>query len=143
MHVGHYVNKAQQRLFFLRRLRSFGLSPCVMLQFYRPVIESILTSSISVWYGNATHEDRRNLNHVVNIAFKIIGVEQVSMEDLYSSRVVEKASSIIRDEYHPAHCLFQLLSGRCYRSICTKRKRALNSFYPSAVRRMNEIMQHK
>ena len=110
--------EAQQRLFFLRRLRSFGLSPCVMLQFYRAVIENILPLSITVWYGNTKQEDRRNLNRVVNMASKIIGVEQVSMEDLYWSRVVKKASSIIRDEYHPAHCLFKLLkSGRRDRSI--------------------------
>ena len=32
------------------------------------------------------------------------------MEDLYWSSVVKKASSIIRDEYHPAHCLiFEIL----------------------------------
>ena len=35
--------KAQQRLFFLRRIRSFGISPPVVSQFYRAVIERVFT----------------------------------------------------------------------------------------------------
>ena len=46
-HVNRCV-KAQQRLFFLRRLRSFGISRSVMCQFDRAVIESVLTLSITV-----------------------------------------------------------------------------------------------
>ena len=40
------VKKAQQRLFVLRRLRSFGLTTQILLTFYRAAIESVLTFSM-------------------------------------------------------------------------------------------------
>ena len=49
--VVNIVKKAQQRLYFLRRLRLFGLTTQVMLNLYRAVIESVLTFSITVWFG--------------------------------------------------------------------------------------------
>ncbi|KAI4884029.1 hypothetical protein NFI96_019554 [Prochilodus magdalenae] len=50
-HNTHYiVRKSQQRLYFLRRLRKFGMSAQILSNFYRSTIESVLTSSITVWY---------------------------------------------------------------------------------------------
>ncbi|KAI4889410.1 hypothetical protein NFI96_034097 [Prochilodus magdalenae] len=49
-HNTHYiVHKSQQRLYFLRRLRKFGMSAQILSNFYRSTIESVLTSSITVW----------------------------------------------------------------------------------------------
>ena len=76
------MTAASVRRYFLYVVYFFCLSPCVMLQFHRTVIKSILTLSIAVWYGDATQQDHRNLNRVVNMASKIIGVGQVSMENL-------------------------------------------------------------
>jgi len=42
------VKKAQQRLFFLRKLRKFGLSTKLLSNFYRCTVESVLTNSIIV-----------------------------------------------------------------------------------------------
>ena len=55
LNVVNIVKKAQQRLYFLRRLRSFGLTTQVMLNFYRAVIESVLIYMVRVDYteGNA------------------------------------------------------------------------------------------
>ena len=52
------TKKAQQRMYFLRQLKKFKLSSEILLQFYRAVIESILTSSIIVWYGNSTQNKK-------------------------------------------------------------------------------------
>ncbi|KAK2920625.1 hypothetical protein Q8A73_000110 [Channa argus] len=40
-HVTQLVKKAQQRLYFLRRLRKFGMSPKILSNFYSCVIESL------------------------------------------------------------------------------------------------------
>ena len=45
------VKKAQQRLFFLRQLKKFGLRREILVQFYRSAIESILVFSICVWFS--------------------------------------------------------------------------------------------
>ena len=69
----HCVRRGQQRLFILRRLKSFGLSISVLLHFNRKVIESVLTQSITVWYGNTTVDERKRLQRVVRTAERIIG----------------------------------------------------------------------
>eukprot|EP00061_Rhincodon_typus_P017863 g46764.t1 len=46
------VKKTKQRLFFLRRLRKFGVSIRSFTNFYRCTIESILSGCIMAWYGN-------------------------------------------------------------------------------------------
>ncbi len=46
--------KAQQRLHFLRRLKGASLPPPILTTFYRGTIESVLTSCITVWYGNCS-----------------------------------------------------------------------------------------
>lgn len=52
------VKKVQQRLYFLRRLRKFGMLPKILSNFYSCIVEGILTSRITVWYGSATAVER-------------------------------------------------------------------------------------
>ena len=69
--MGHQQNsvvkKAQQRLFHLRRLKKFGLSPKA-LNFYRCTIESILSGYSTAWYGNCSAHNRKALQRVVRSA---------------------------------------------------------------------------
>ncbi len=64
--------KGQQRLHFLRRLKRTSLPPPILTTFYRGTIESVLTSCITVWYGNCSAADRKTLQRTVNTAAKII-----------------------------------------------------------------------
>ena len=41
--------KSQQRMFFLRQLKKFGVSQNILLQFYMAIIESVLTCSLTTW----------------------------------------------------------------------------------------------
>ncbi|KAI3370902.1 hypothetical protein L3Q82_007411 [Scortum barcoo] len=56
MNTAHLVKKAQQRLFFLRKLKHAGLSPQLLTNFYRATIESILCPQCSsvVWQLHCT-----------------------------------------------------------------------------------------
>ncbi len=65
--------KAQQCLHFLHRLKRASLPPPILTTFYRGTIESVLTSCITVWYGNCSAADRKTLQRTVNTAAKIIG----------------------------------------------------------------------
>ena len=53
VHINSNIKKAQQRMYFLRRLKSFHVDIRILTNFYKCVIESILTYSIIIWY-NAT-----------------------------------------------------------------------------------------
>ncbi len=130
--------KAQQRLHFLHRLKRASLPPPILTTFYRGTIESVLTSCITVWYGNCCAADRKTLQRTVNTAAKIIGAPLPSILDIFLTRCSSKAKSIVEDPTHPSHSLFQLLpSGRRYRSIRARSARLLNSFFPQAVRALN------
>ncbi len=73
--------KAQQRLHFLRRLKRTSLPPPILNTFYRGTIESVLTSCITVWYGNCSAADRKTLQRTVNTAAKIIGAPPLLEHD--------------------------------------------------------------
>ena len=49
LHADAIAKKAQQRLFFLRQLRKFGMSIESLTNFYRCTIENILSGCITSW----------------------------------------------------------------------------------------------
>uniref|UniRef100_A0A672K3U7 Reverse transcriptase domain-containing protein n=1 Tax=Sinocyclocheilus grahami TaxID=75366 RepID=A0A672K3U7_SINGR len=137
-HIDSIVKKAQQRLYFLRQLRKFNLPQELLKQFYSAIIESILCTSITVWFSSATKSDLRRLQRVVRTAERIIGTTLPSLQELYSSRVSKRAGRITLDPSHPAHSLFELLpSGRRYRALSSRTARHRNSFFPQAIHLMN------
>ncbi len=64
-HTDAVLKKAHQHLFFLRRLRKFGMSPSILRSFYTCTVESILTGCITAWFGNSTAGNRKALQRVV------------------------------------------------------------------------------
>ncbi|XP_060716983.1 uncharacterized protein LOC132839820 isoform X2 [Tachysurus vachellii] len=89
------TKKAQQRLYFLRRLRKAHFPPPILTMFYRGTIEIILSSCITVWFGNCMISDRKSLQRIVRTAEKIIGVSLPSITDTYTTRCIRKANSIV------------------------------------------------
>ena len=67
-HADTIVKKAHQRLYFLRRLRKFGMSAMILTNFYRCTIESIISGCFTAWYGFCPAQDRKELQKVVNVA---------------------------------------------------------------------------
>ncbi len=53
-HIESILRKTQQRLYFLHQLRKFNLPQELLKQFYSAIIESVLCTSITVWFGSAT-----------------------------------------------------------------------------------------
>ena len=136
--ISSLIKKAQQRMFFLRQLKKLKLPTQMLVQFYTSIIESILTSSITVWFAGATTRDKYRLQRIVRAAEKVIGCKLPSLQDLFVSRTRGRAGRITADPSHPGHRLFvPLPSGRRLRSIRTRTSRHKNSFFPSAIRLMN------
>ena len=115
------------------------LTTQVMLNFYRAVIESVLTFSISVWFGSITQKETLRLNRVVKTVSRIIGRDLPSLEILYQQRLLGRATLISQDTSHPAHDLFEPLpSSRRFRSIKTRTNRFSTSFCPLAVQALSK-----
>ena len=121
------MKKAQQRLFNLRRLKKFGLSPKAhkLLQMH-----------------NREHPVGLYLRLVRQLrsAQRITGGKLPALQDTYTTRCYMKAIKIIKDINHPSHCLFTPLSSRRrgqYKCIKAGTERLKNSFYLKAIRLLN------
>ncbi|KAK1796807.1 hypothetical protein P4O66_000875 [Electrophorus voltai] len=138
LNTSSITKRAQQRLYFLRKLREAHLPSPILTTFYRGTVESILSSCIITWFGNCTVFDRKTLQRIVRTAEKIIGVSLPSITYIYITRCIWKATNIVKDPTHPSHELFTLLpSGRRYHSIQSRTSRLWNSFFPEAIRLLN------
>ncbi len=134
------AKKAQQRLYFLCKLRRARAPASIMCTFYRGTIESILTSCITVWYGACNASCRKTLQRIVRAAEKIVGVSLPSLQDIYSTRLTRKSLCIAGDPTHPTHSFFSLLpSGRRLRSLQARTSRLKDSFIHQAVRKLNSL----
>uniref|UniRef100_A0AAV2JFE0 Alkylated DNA repair protein AlkB homologue 8 N-terminal domain-containing protein n=1 Tax=Knipowitschia caucasica TaxID=637954 RepID=A0AAV2JFE0_KNICA len=80
--ISSLIKKAQQRMYFLRQLRKAKLPAQMLVQFYTAIIESILTSSITVWFAGATVRDKQRLQRIVRSAEEVIGRSLPSLQDL-------------------------------------------------------------
>ncbi len=120
-HIQTQVKKARQRLYHLRQLRKYMVSPAILKTFYSGTIESVLIQCISLWYSNATNQDCKALQRVVRLAERISGSALPSLQDIYLKRCKSRAAKIIKVSNHPGNHLFCLLpSGKRFRSMMAK-----------------------
>ncbi len=100
-HIQTQVKKASQRLYHLRQLTKFRVSPAILKTFYSWAIEKVLTQCISVWcisvwYSNATNQDCKALQRVVRLAECISGSALPSLQDIYLKRSKSRAAKITK-----------------------------------------------
>ncbi|XP_058018789.1 DNA repair protein XRCC3 isoform X3 [Ahaetulla prasina] len=139
--IKNIIKKGQQRMFFLRQLSKLKLPKELLIQFYRGIIESVICTSITVWFGSVTQQERHRLQRIIRTAEKIIATNLPSIEDLYTARIKKRAGKIFTDPSHPGHKLFQLLpSKRRYRGLHNRTTRHKNSFFPKAITLLNQII---
>ncbi len=116
-HIDSIVKKAQQRLYFLRQLRKFNLPQELLKEFYSTVIESVLCTSITVWFGSATNSSIRRLQRTVLSAERIIGALLPTVQELYTSRVKGRTQKITLDSSRSVVLFLNFLpSGLRYRA---------------------------
>ncbi len=93
-HTDTVVKKARQQLYFLRRLRKFGMNACILTNFYKCTTESLLAGYITVWYGNCSAHSHKSLQRVVEAAQYIIGNRLPAIQDISHQWCLWKARSI-------------------------------------------------
>ena len=137
-HCNVTYKKCQQRLYWLRKLRSFNIDNTILSMFYKSCIQSVLTFSFICWFGKVSQKDKNKLQRVVNIISKIIGLKQTSVTALYEKQILRKANTIINDSTHILYNEYVLLpSSRKFRTIISKTNRKRDSFMPMSVRLLN------
>ncbi len=64
--------KGQQRLYYLRKMESFSVSPPLLKVLYNSFIESVLTFCIICWFRNVTVEQKSLFRKVLSTASKLL-----------------------------------------------------------------------
>ncbi len=80
-----HVSSALQN--FLHQLRKFNLPQDPLKQFYSAFIESVLCTSITVWFGSAIKSGIRRLQRTVRTSERFISAPLPTLQELYTSRV--------------------------------------------------------
>ena len=84
------ISKARQRLYFLRKLKSFQVNNYILLNFYIYIIQSVMTSSITVWYDKITLVQKGKLASIIRNCESIISMSLPSLEDIYLQKMKRK-----------------------------------------------------
>ncbi len=137
-HTDAVLKKAHQRLFFLRRLRKFGMSPSILRSFYTCTVESILTGCITAWFGNSTAGNRRALQRVVRTARHVVGGELPSLRTSTPGGVQGKPRGLSKTPAtRPTDCSLCCPQGDVSAASDPALADMRDSFFPQAIRLMN------
>lgn len=141
-HIEWVCTRLEQRFYFLRRLRLYGVNKNVMRLFYKAVLESIVRYGITVWFGNLSVKLKSKLMHLILTTSKIVRHERdCNLQDLYEECILIQVERIIGDQRHFLNSQYELLpSGRRYRVLRCKLNRYKNSFVPVSVCLFNRCL---
>jgi hypothetical protein len=133
-------NKANKRLFFLRKLKEFHVDPTIIRMFYESVIRSVVNFCLVCWFGNLSGVNKILLTRIDKAACKIIGdKEYCCLEDIYRSNVTKTADKIkSQDGNFLKENFIYLRSGIRLCSVNSRTNRYRNSFIPTAIRFLND-----
>ncbi|RXN32365.1 CBL-interacting kinase 4-like protein [Labeo rohita] len=99
------------------------------------------TASTGNTFIISEHDDRRALQRVVRSAERTIHTELPDLHSIYSRRCWTKARKIVKDLSHPNNGLFSLMrSGKRFRSLKANTERLRRSFFPQAIRSLNQYI---
>ncbi len=80
------VGKAQQRLYYLRKLKSAKIPKQLMVNFYNCAISGVLSYGFLVWFSSCTKAEQQALQRVVRTAGRIIGNTLPEMSAIFPTR---------------------------------------------------------
>ena len=130
------AKKAQTRLFFLRKLRSFGVSRTLMNMFYQSILASVLFYSVVCWGNSINVDDQNRIKKLLKKAGSIIGITPASLEAVMEIRTKRKLDAILTNTENPLYGIMNGLrsefTGRLLMPSCST-ERIKRSFVPSAV----------
>ena len=133
--------KAQSRLFYLRKLRSFDISRSLLHVFYQGILASVLFFAVLCWGGSITVADKNRINKLIKKAGSVIGLPPDSLEITLAKRTRTKLNTILSFEGHPLYKVFDALrssfSNRFLMPRCST-ERLRRSFVLAAVTFLNE-----
>lgn len=138
-HIESVCKKTKQRIYFLRRLRSFGASGQILLLFFTSVIMSVLQYCNTTWYKCLSTALKSKLLHQMKICSKIVGQPLEKLyESAYHNNILRLANNIVSDPNHVLNSEYELLPlNRRYRVPRFNRVRLRHSFVHQSILKLN------
>ena len=97
-------------MYFMRKLRSFGVNSDMLVTFYTAVICIIIVFGSVCWGGNISKLDKRRLEKIVKRKEKkagyVVGKPLDSFKTLHEKRLYRKLMQILNDPTHPMRHYF-------------------------------------
>ncbi|XP_076450032.1 uncharacterized protein LOC143286377 [Babylonia areolata] len=138
------LKRGNQRLFFMKKLKTFNVCPKLLELFYRTTVESILTFNSLCIFGAMKEHDKARLAKIPKTASRLIGAPVADLQTLFETKAVRRLRAISDDESHPlSEELGRQASARSGRmlSVRTRTNRFYNSFIPTAIRLSNHLQE--
>ena len=106
--VDAVYKKINSRLYFVRQLKYLRVESNIIDMFYHAIVQSIISFSITCWYGNCTNNSK---------SCRKLGVNVTSLLDIYKKCTIQRYKAILNDVKHPLHSCYEILpSGKRLRS---------------------------
>ena len=117
------------RLYLLRKLRSFGVQGDLLTSFYDSVVASAIFYGVVCWSSSISAADRRRLDKLIKKSSSVLGCPLDSVQEVGESRMMDKLSSHLQDTISALGSSFN----RLIHPQCVK-ERDRRSVLPAAVR---------
>ena len=131
--------KVCTRVYFVRQLRKLNVDRNILDLFYSSIIASVMSFSISCWFGNSTAASQRHLDRTIMTCTKLGVRVTKSLYELYKKSAEQRCKVILKDDDHPLNCKYKLMrTGRRWRSIKCRTARYNLSFVPASIRLLNK-----
>ena len=72
-HIDYICKRVQQRIYSLRRLRSFGASSQILSLFYTSVVQTVMLYCSTAWFNSLSVTYKNKLFSLIKICAKITG----------------------------------------------------------------------
>ena len=131
--------KCQQRLYFLRLLKSFGIDKTILKLFYSSVIQSVFSFNIIVWYANAGKGQHKSLNRIRKRATKLFNCDVAELDNIFNNTVFKKVNSIMSDSSHPFFTKYNSMRSNRLRALPARTVRYRLSFVPNSIHIFNHM----
>ena len=102
-HVDLIVKKLNSRMYCLRKLNSFHITPEILNVFYTSTIVSVWRYCLVCWGGNVSKREKRRIDSIVRKAERVIGASQPSVDSVYLDLVGGKLEMVWSDTSHPLY----------------------------------------
>ena len=137
--VDMLYRKARSRMYFVRQLRKLNIDTKILEIFYTSIVQSVITFSITSWFGSCSVASKNKLSRIVNNSCKLGVPNVLSLSDIHFKCTIRLCNKIYKDFTHPLNTKYKFLpSGKRLQSIKCRTSRYSKTFVPSSIRLLND-----